>query len=116
MFLSYVIFSERVKPVIVRVEVSHYVTTVQWVFRINVDKRIQKFRVKCRDDMHEEVDIKFNMKLKNVAEFKNDPLLPNAMYYVRVLAVYEDGFESESEEFSFKLCGMLKVNLKFQFD
>lgn len=94
------------KPEIVGVETSRYVTTVQWIFRVNVDKRIQMFRIKCQDDMNEEVDIKSNIKLKNVAEFKNDPLLPNTMYYVRVLAVYEDGFESESEEFSFKSCGM----------
>lgn len=94
------------KPEIVGVETSRYVTTVQWIFRVNVDKRIRTFRVKCQDDMREDVNIKFDIKMKNVAEFKNDPLLPNTKYFVRVLAVYEDGFESESKECSFKSCGM----------
>ena len=77
------------------------------MFRLNVDKRIQEFRVICRDELGEQVDIAQEPTLKNVAEIKNWSLQSTVKYSVKVLAVYEDGFESESEESSFKLFGKL---------
>ena len=75
------------------------------MFRLNVDKRIKSFRVNCRDEDGEIMDIKDVIIMKNVAEYKNYSLLPNTKYWVRVFALYEDEFESESEESFFTTCG-----------
>ena len=97
----------RVKPVITPpIKASVLSTTVQWVFRLNVDDRIYTFRVICRDGNGSIMNIGEKLIMKNVAEFKNDSLEPNTTYYVKVAAVYNDGFEAESEnEFAFRTPG-----------
>ena len=64
------------------------------------------------------MDIQDVLTLKNVAEFKNENLLPDTKYFVRVLALYEDEFESESEESSFKTGGNdnIKASNKVSFN
>ena len=47
------------------------------------------------------MDIGEELTPKNVAELKNDSLQLKTTYYVKVVAIYKDGFEAESEECSF---------------
>ena len=86
------------------------ITTVQWVFGINVDERVNKFRVFCREDhgpaVHMDI-IDDNSNFKNIAKLRNSHLKPQTQYHIKVLVVYEDGFESESKEQPFTSSGML---------
>ena len=85
-------------------------TTVQWVFRLNVDDRVKKFRVICREDQGSPVDMDIiddKPNFKNIAKLRNSHLKPQTQYHIKVLAVYEDGFESESKEHPFISSGML---------
>ena len=80
-------------------------TTIQWVFRLNVDDRISTYRVVCRDEEGKSINVKEKLTMKNVAKFRNDQLKPNTKYHVKVVAVYKDGFEAESDGHSFTTLG-----------
>jgi hypothetical protein len=91
--------NSRVKPVIINpIKTSLLSTTIQWVFRLNVDKRIRTFRVICKDDEGKSLDIWEELTFKNIAEFKNKSLKPETTHHLTVVAVYKDGFESESDK------------------
>ena len=93
----------RVKPIIESVNPSTIFTTVQWTFPVDIEDSVKKFRVICLDANGQLVDIDDSARptLRNVAKFKNTSLVPENAYCVKVLAVYEDGFESESEPYQF---------------
>ena len=101
------IYIERVKPEIDNVVSKTNETTVQWIFQINVCKRIKKFRVICRD-MYGKSEVMFDndeQPLRNIVTFLNTNLQPKHCYFVKVQAIYEDDFISESEEHSFRSHG-----------
>ena len=96
----------RVRPVIIPPIIPAILfTTIQWVFRLNVDDQIRTFRMTCRDEGGESISVKEKLTMKNVAKFKNDLLEPKTEYHVKVVAVYNDGFEAESDEHSFTTLG-----------
>ena len=101
--------AERVKPQLISQNPLVLTTTVQWVFRLNVDDRIDSYRVICRDGKGNIMNIDQKSIGKNLAKFKNDKLEPNTTYHVKVAAVYKDGFEAKSEEASFTTLGMLPI-------
>jgi hypothetical protein len=92
----------RVRPVIIPPIIPAILfTTIQWVFRLNVDDQIRTFLMTCRGEGGESISVKEKLTMKNVAKFKNDLLEPKTEYHVKVVAVYNDGFEAESDEHSF---------------
>ena len=96
------------KPVVIKPIVPAILfTTIQWVFHLNVDDRISTFRVVCRDEEGKSINVKEKLTMKNVAKFRNDLLEPKTAYHVKVVAVYKDGFEAESDEHSFTTLGII---------
>ena len=90
----------RVRPIIESVNPSIIFTTVQWTFPVDIEDRVKKFRLICLDAGGQPVDIDYN-PLHHVAKFENTSLVPQCTYCVKILAVYEDGRESESEPYRF---------------
>jgi hypothetical protein len=95
----------RIKPTIKEIKTTPIVTTVQWVFRMNVDDRIKHFKLVCHDEHRQLVHIEEKRVMKNVAEFSNKSLQCEMKYYIKVVAIYDDEVESESEELSFTTSG-----------
>ena len=94
--------TERVKPESVSLEPSVLTTTVEWAFHlINVDTRIETFRLICQDEDEKNMEIGAELTSKNVAKFKNHFFKSNTEYKIRVAAVYKDGHEAWSEQSSF---------------
>ena len=94
--------SERVKPEIVGVHTTTNITTVQWEFQLEDQEKVKLFTLSCRDVQRRPVDIEeVPSAMKNVRDFKNAFLVPDKVYMITVLAVYEDGFKSESEAYQF---------------
>ena len=90
--------SERVKPEIVAVHTTTNITTVQWEFQLEDQEKVKMFTLSCRDVQGRPVDIEeVPSAMKNVRDFKNAFLVPDKVYMITVLAVYEDGFKSESD-------------------
>ena len=96
----------RVRPIIVPpIVLAILYTTIQWIFRLNVEDRIKTFRVICRNAEGKLIDVNEELMMRNVAKFENNQLKPWTTYYVRIVAVYKDGFEAASEESSFTTLG-----------
>ena len=94
-------YSERVKPKIQRVFQTTNSTSVQWMFCLD---RVKKFRVICIDGSGKGVDMNARQETQGevfVGELNNKFLVPETTYHIKVLAEYEDGFESESEPYPF---------------
>ena len=72
---------------------------------MNVDDRIKHFKLVCHDEHRQLVDIEEKCVLKNVAEFSNQSLQCVMKYYIKVVAIYDDDVESESDELSFTTSG-----------
>ena len=72
---------------------------------MNVDDRIKHFKLVCHDEHRQLVHIEEKRVMKNVAEFSNKSLQYETKYYIKVVAIYDDEVESESEELSFTTSG-----------
>ena len=100
-------FSVRVRPkIVLPIAPAILCTAIQWTFRMNVENRIETFRIICRNDAGNLIDVKEKITMRNVAKFKNDSLKPRTTYHVKIVAVYKDGFEVASDESSFTTLGM----------
>ena len=102
----------RVRPIIVPPIVPVILfTTIQWIFRLNVEDQVDTFRVICRNAEGKSINVKEKVTMRNVAKFKNDLLKPSTIYHVKIVAVYKDGFEAASDESSFTTLGMYFLTL-----
>ena len=59
----------------------------------------------CRGAEGKSIGVDEEPTLRNVARFKNNSLNPKTTYHLKIVAVYNDGFEAESEELAFTTPG-----------
>ena len=69
------------------------------------------FRVSCRDGEGKLIGVDEESTMRNVARFRNDSLNPKTTYHLKIVAVYNDGFQAESEEFSFTTPGNTSITI-----